>query len=74
MKDREWEKVGLLTKEEVDQQRRILGNFAIGGLGDKIYKLPGGELTGEGGWKMFNDALQKEAVKFLKAHKKKDKK
>ena len=60
------QKVGLLTKEEVDEKRRILGNFAIDGLGDKIYQLPGGGLTGQGGWDMIQEAFKKEFKNYGK--------
>lgn len=55
--------VGLLSKEEMEYKRHILGNFVIDGLGEEIYQLPGGGLCGKGGWKMFNEALKEEINK-----------
>lgn len=49
----------LLTPEEVANLRHKLGNFVVGGLGDKIYKLPGGGYTGEGGMKLLHEAMLK---------------
>lgn len=57
---KDFPKIGLLTEEEVNWKRHVLGNFVIDGLGDKIYQLPGGGLTGEDGWKMFQEVVKKQ--------------
>ncbi len=55
--------MGLRTPEQVAYLRHVLGNFAFDGLGDKIYKLPGGGYTGQGGWDMFQEELKKQFLK-----------
>lgn len=50
---------------------KIWGNLPkeskdFGYIGNGIYKLPGGGLTGEGGWKLFQEALKKEGEKYGK--------
>jgi len=52
-----------LTPEEIAYKRHILGNFVIDGLGDEIYQLPGGALTGKGGVKLFNEAVKDRWLK-----------
>lgn len=52
-----------LSPEEIAYKRHVLGNFVIDGLGDEIYQLPGGCLTGEGGIKLFNEAVKEKYLK-----------
>ena len=50
-------KIGLLSKEEVDAKRVIIGSFSIDQLGDKVYQLPNGSLCGQVVWDNFNENL-----------------
>lgn len=50
--------IGLLSPEALAQKKRVLGNFAFSGLGDEVYHIGGGCLTGKGGWEMFNNLLK----------------
>ena len=59
-------RMGKLTPEEIEQKRAIVGNFAIDSFGDEIYQLPGGGITGKGGWNLFIEALKEEANKYGK--------
>lgn len=53
-----------LSPEEIESLKRTLGNFAISNMGDKIYRLPGGVITGEGGLRQFHEAVMEEVKKY----------
>lgn len=54
-----------LTPEEIAEKRAILGNFTIDGLGERIFRLPGGGLTGIGGVKLINEQFKKHFKEYL---------
>lgn len=49
-----------LNAEEIEDLRHVLGNFAIDSLGDRIFRLPGGAITGIGGVRQFNEAVKEQ--------------
>ena len=53
-----------LSKEEIERLRHTMGNFVVDGLGENIYKAPGGLLMGDGGLELFHKAFLKEARKW----------
>ncbi len=46
--------------------QKEIADFSIKDLGNGLYRLPGGAITGEGGVKLFNKVFKEEAEKFLK--------
>lgn len=56
--------MGLRTPKQVEQLVHTIGNFAVRGMGNKIYKLPGGGYCGQGGWDLFLKELKKQASKL----------
>lgn len=52
--------IGLRTDEQVKELIHIMGNFAIRTMGNKIYKLPGGEYCGQSGWDFFQEEFKKQ--------------
>ena len=52
-----------LTSEEIVYLKQILGNFAFNNLGDRLFRLPGGAITGIGGVDLFNKAIRENLKK-----------
>jgi len=48
-----------LTPEEVEDVNKMAGGL-MQNMGDELYRLPGGAITGPGGLKLYNEALQKQ--------------
>lgn len=52
-----------LSKEEIENLKRIVGSFALSSFGEDVYRLPGGAVTGIGGVNLFHEAMKKEFEK-----------
>lgn len=60
--DKEMGYVGELDDEQKARLFRIFPHFMISGLGEKLYRLPGGAITGQGGWNLFLEEFKKQAL------------
>lgn len=56
------EKVGLLTDEEKDRIFGFLPKCLFRDMGENLYRLPGGAITGQGGWNLFQEEFKKQAL------------
>jgi hypothetical protein len=54
---------GKLTKEEVGEIKRMFGSL-MDTMGEDLYHIGNGIVTGKGGWEIFNKALREEAIKI----------
>lgn len=48
-----------LSPDEVEEKRKLFGGL-INSMGDKIYRLPGGGLTGPGGLSLIHKAMKEQ--------------
>ena len=55
-----------LTPTEIIEAKKVFGNFVFSNMGKKLFRLPGGAITGIGGVEQFNKAMVIATQKFLK--------
>ncbi len=53
-----------LTPTEVSHKRKMAGGL-IESMGDELYRLPGGSITGKGGLQMFNEAVARAGKQYI---------
>lgn len=63
--DADWPFVKKLSQEKIQDYKRVVGGFALDGLGENIYQIggKGGIVTGDGGLALFHEAVKKQAKK-----------
>lgn len=55
-----------LTEEQLEDLKRIMGNFALENMGPNIWKVPGFGYTNDAGKKLIEKAMLEESKKWTR--------